>query len=139
LFLAEDTEILSLLAEKSLTDVNIRIALGDLESSHVTPHGKEDIGDAVQAKARKALTLYRSVAGPENVEIHLHQTVLYNSIYRADDQLIVNQHAYGIPEARALVFCLRDIGRGEMTAVYRDSFERVGRGYAANVGQPVSA
>jgi hypothetical protein len=31
----------------------------------------------------------------ENVEIRLHQTVLYNPIYRADDQLFVNQHAYG--------------------------------------------
>ena len=55
----------------------------------------EDIGDAAPAKIRKALALYQSVAGAENVEIRLHQTVLYNSIYRADDQLIVNQHAYG--------------------------------------------
>jgi hypothetical protein len=55
----------------------------------------------------------------------LHQTVQYNSIYRADDQLIVNQHAYGIPAAHAPVFCLRDAGGGEMIALYRDSFERV--------------
>ena len=88
--------------------------------------GEEDIGDAVPAKIRKALALYRSVAGPENVEIRLHQAVLYNSIYRADDQLIVNQHAYGISAARAPVFCLCGTGgAGEMTALYRDSFERV--------------
>jgi hypothetical protein len=68
------------------------------------------------------------VAEPENVEIRLHQTVLYNSIYRADDQLFVNQHAYGIPAAHAPVFCLRDTGDGEMTALYRDSFERVWAG-----------
>ena len=49
------------------------------------------------AKIRKALTLYRWVVGPENMEIRMHQTLLYNSIYRADDQLLVNQHAYGIP------------------------------------------
>jgi hypothetical protein len=29
------------------------------------------------------------VAEPENAEIRLHQTVLYNSIYRADEQLLV--------------------------------------------------
>jgi hypothetical protein len=51
--------------------------------------------------------------------------VLYNSIYRADGSLIVNQHTYGIPAAQAPVFCLRDTGRGEMAALYRDSFERV--------------
>jgi hypothetical protein len=79
----------------------------------------------MHAKIRKALTLYRSVAELENVEIRLHQTMLYNSIYRADDQLLVNQHAYGIPAAHAPVFCLRDTGSGEMGALYLDSFECV--------------
>jgi transcriptional regulator with XRE-family HTH domain len=125
LFLAEDTGILRLLAEKGRAGVNIRIALGDPESSHAALRGGEDIGDAVPAKIRKALALYQSVAGVENVEIRLHQTVQYNSIYRADDQLIVNQHAYGIPAAHAPVFCLRDAGGGEMIALYCDSFERV--------------
>jgi len=123
LFLAEDTGILRLLAEKGRVGVNIRIGLGDPESSRVVQRGEVDIGDAVPAKMRKALTLYRTVAELENVEIRLHQTVLYNSIYQADDQLFVNQHAYGIPAMNAPVFCLRDIGDGEMTALYRNSFE----------------
>ena len=125
LFLAEDRGILHLLAEKGRAGVNIRIALGDPESSHAVQRDEEDIGDALPAEIRKALTLYPSVAEPENVEIRLHQTVLYNSIYRADDQLLVNQHAYGIPAAHAPVFCLCDTRGGEMTALYRDSFERV--------------
>lgn len=125
LFLAEDTGILRLLAEKGRAGVNIRIALGDPETSHAALRDDEDIGDAVPAKIRKALALYQSVARVENVEIRLHQTVLYNSIYRADDQLIVNQHAYGIPAAHAPVFCLRDTEGGEMITLYRDSFERV--------------
>jgi transcriptional regulator with XRE-family HTH domain len=130
LFLAEDRGILYLLAEKGRAGVNLRIALGNPESSHVAMGGEEDIGDAVPAKIRKALALYRSVAGPENVEIRLHQAVLYNSIYRADDQLFVNQHAYGVPAARAPVFALRCTGGGEMTALYFDSFERVWGGAA---------
>ena len=125
LFLAEDIGILRLLAEKGRAGVNIRIALGDPESPHAALRGDEDIGDAAPAKTRKALALFQSVAGGKNVEIRLHQTVLYNSIYRADGQLIVNQHAYGIPAAHAPVFCLRDAGGEEMVAVYRDSFERV--------------
>ena len=125
LFLAEDGGILHVLADKSRAGVNIRIALGGPESSHTAQRLGADIEDAVPAKIRKALALYRSVAEPENAEIRLHQTVLYNSIYRADDQLLVNQHAYGIAAAHARVFCLRDSGGGEMTALYRDSFERV--------------
>ena len=58
------------------------------------------------AKIRNALTLYRPLGAVENIEIRLHRTVLYNSIYRADDQLLVNQHAYGIPAAQAPIFCL---------------------------------
>jgi hypothetical protein len=34
------------------------------------------------------------------VQIRLHQDLLYSAIYRADDQLLVSQHAYGIPRAR---------------------------------------
>ena len=61
----------------------------------------------------------------ENVEIRLHQTVLYNSLYQADDQLFVNQHAYGIPAAHAPVFCFRAAERDGMVGAYLDSFERV--------------
>jgi transcriptional regulator with XRE-family HTH domain len=125
LFLAEDRGVLQLLAEKGRVGVNIRIALGDPESSHSAQRGEEDNGGAMLAEIRKALTLYRAVAEPENVEIRLHRTVLYSSIYRADGQLLVNQHAYGIPAEQAPIFCLSDTGSGEMTALYRDSFERV--------------
>jgi hypothetical protein len=77
------------------------------------------------AKARNALTLYRPLLGTENVEIRLHEGVLYNSIYRADNQLFVNQHAYGIPAAHSPVFCYREAESGHMANAYLDSFERV--------------
>ena len=77
------------------------------------------------AAIRNALALYKPLNEVENVEIRLHKTVLYSSIYRADDQLLVNQHAYGIPEAQAPVFRLRGTEGGEMAALYFDSFEHV--------------
>lgn len=125
LFLAEDRGILRVLAEKGRVGVNIRIALADPENSHDAQRDEDAVGDAMPGKIRRAITLYRSVAEPENVEIRLHRAVLYNSIYRADDELIVNQHAYGIPAADAPVFCLGDSGHGEVAALYRDSFGRV--------------
>ena len=123
LFLAEDRGILRVLAEKGQAGVNIRIALGDSGSAHAAQTDEGGIKDAVPAEIVKALTLYRSVAGIENVEIRLHHAMLYSSIYRADDQLLVNQQAYGIPEAHAPVFYIRGTGGGEMIALYRDSFE----------------
>ena len=111
LFLAEDTGILRILADKGRAGVSVRIALGDPDGPNVAERGEEEgIGDAMAAKIRNALTLYRPLCAVENIEIRLHRTVLYNSIYRADDQLLVNQHTYGIPAAQAPVFCLRNAG-----------------------------
>jgi hypothetical protein len=61
----------------------------------------------------------------QNIEIRLHGTVLYNSIYRADEQLLVNQHTYGIPAAQAPVFCLCETDGSEIVTLYLESFERV--------------
>jgi transcriptional regulator with XRE-family HTH domain len=129
LFLAEDMGILRILANKGQAGITVRIALGDPDGPHAAQRGDEEgIGDAMSAKIRNALTLYRPLAAVENIEIRLHQTVLYNSIYRGDGRLLVNQHTYGIPAAQAPVFCLKDTGSGDMTALYLGSFERVWAG-----------
>jgi transcriptional regulator with XRE-family HTH domain len=126
LFLAEDAGILRILADKGCAGVGVRIALGDPDGPNIAERGEEEgIGDAMAAKIRNALTLYRPLGAVENIEVRLHRTVLYNSIYRADHELLVNQHTYGIPAAQSPVFCLSDSGSGEMAAVYLDSFERV--------------
>ena len=126
LFLAEDAGILRILADKGRASVAVRIALGDPDGPNVAERGEEEgIGDAMGAKVRNALMLYRSLSAVENIEIRLHRTVLYNSIYRADDQLLINQHTYGIPAAQAPVLCLCNTDGGEMAALYLDSFERV--------------
>ena len=126
LFLAEDTGILRILADKGRAGVAVRIALGDPDGPHAAQRGEEEgIGEAMPAKIRNALTLFRPLTTVQNIEIRLHRTVLYNSIYRADNQLLVNQHTYGIPAAQAPVFCLCDTEGGEMAALYLDSFERV--------------
>ena len=119
LFLAEDAGILAIIADKARSDIRVRLALGDPDGAAVAQRGQDEgIGDAMPAKIRNALTLYRVALKVENVEIRLHDTVLYNSLYRADDQLFVNQHAYGLPAAHAPVFCLHPSEGGDMIATY---------------------
>jgi hypothetical protein len=126
LFLAEDAGLLGIIEVKACRGVRVRLALGDPDSRGVAQRGQEEgIGDAMAAKVRNALTLYRPLSASGNVEIRLHQTVLYNSIYQADDQLCVNQHAYGVPAAHAPVFCFRASDRGDLVRAYLDSFEQV--------------
>jgi transcriptional regulator with XRE-family HTH domain len=126
LFLAEDAGLLGIIADKASRGVRVRIALGEPDCPAVARRGQEEgIGDAMAAKVRNALALFRPLTGIEHIEIRLHEAILYNSIYCADGQLFVNQHAYGIAAARSPVFCYRESESGEIAAGYIDSFERV--------------
>jgi len=53
------------------------------------------------AKAKNVIVLFRPLLAEENAELRLHGTVLYNSIYRADDQLLVNTQIFGTRTDRA--------------------------------------
>ena len=126
LFLAEDSGVVQRFADKARAGVRVRILLGDPDSGQVTDRGADEgIDEAMAAKVRNVLVLYRPLYDVEGVEIRLHRTVLYNSIYRADDQLLVNTHVYGVAASNAPVLHLRKVAGGDMVHTYLDSFERV--------------
>ncbi|WP_243725471.1 hypothetical protein [Actinomadura rubrisoli] len=68
------------------------------------------------------LGYYRPLAG--HVDIRLHDTPLYNSIYRFDDEMIVNSHVYGILAAYTPTMRIRRVD-GVYFNTYLESFERV--------------
>jgi len=126
LFLAEDAAAKKILADRAGAGVRVRILLGDPDSPQVAERGAtEGVGDAMAAKIRNALVLYRVLRGTGGVEFRFHQTILYNSIYRGDDQLLVNTHVYGVTAALAPVWHLRRLAGGEIAATYLESFEQV--------------
>ena len=83
---------------------------------------------------RNTLIVFRPLLQIENVEIRLHGTTLYNSIYRADEQLLVNTHIYGMMANNAPAFHLRKIPGGDLVSTYLESFERVWEGAAPYEG-----
>lgn len=129
LFLAEDTGIMRALAERAHGGVSVRILLGDPDGTCVAERGSDEgVGESMAAKIRNALVHYRALRDVDGVEIRLHDTVLYNSIYRADDDLLINPHAYGIAASHAPVLHLRRAEDGDMASTYLESFERVWSG-----------
>jgi hypothetical protein len=125
LFLAEDVELVRVLGEQARAGVAVRILLGDPDSPIVGERGAEEgIGDAIAAKIRNTIVLCRPLL-TEGVQVRLHRTILYNSIYRADDEILVNAHVYGAAAAHAPVLHLRQRDPGDLVATYLDSFERV--------------
>ncbi|MEU5990788.1 DUF5919 domain-containing protein [Spirillospora sp. NPDC047418] len=126
LFLAEDMGIMRALAERACNGVSVRILLGDPDGTCVAERGcDEGVGESMAAKIRNALVHYRALRDVDGVEIRLHDTVLYNSIYRADDDLLINPHAYGIAASQAPVLHLRRAEDGDMASTYLESFARV--------------
>jgi len=129
LFLAEDVDVLRLLADKARGGVAVRVLLGDPDCPGVAERGVEEgIGDAIPAKIRNAIVLYRPLLRTPGIGIRLHTTVLYNSIYRADDELLVNVHVYGTAAAHAPVLNLRQATPGDLVTTYLESFDRVWHG-----------
>jgi hypothetical protein len=66
----------------------------------------------------------------DGVQVRLHATVLYNSLYRADDELLVNTHVHGVPAAQAPVVHMHAKDEIGLVATYLDSFERIWAGAA---------
>ncbi len=126
MFLAEDASAQRLLIAKAKSGVRVRVLLGEPDSPEVAERGHdEEIGEAMAAKVRNALVNYRPLRAIKSAEVRLHRTVLYNSIYRSDNQLLVNMHVYGMPAYSAPALHLRKVAGGEMTATYLESFEHV--------------
>ncbi|SHN46915.1 XRE family transcriptional regulator [Cryptosporangium aurantiacum] len=126
LFLVEDGGLLRVLAERAESGVRVRMAFGDPESSDVEARGAEEgIGAALGAKVRSAFVLARPLLEMPGVEARVHDTVLYNSLYRGDDDVLVNAHIYGLGASRAPVLHVRRAGPDSMASTYLASFERI--------------
>ncbi|MEV5706019.1 XRE family transcriptional regulator [Actinoallomurus sp. NPDC052274] len=126
LFLAEDNGIICVLANKARAGVRVRILLGCPEGSQVSARGVcEGINAAIAAKVRNAITLYRPLVEIDGVQIRLHDTALYASIYRADEYALINTHIHGVPASHAPVFEIRHTVPGDMAETYFESFDRV--------------
>jgi transcriptional regulator with XRE-family HTH domain len=126
LFLSEDSGTQKIFKDKAKAGVRVRILLGEPDSQVVADRREDEgVGDAQAAKIRNALALYRPLRAVDGVEFRFHRTVLYNSIYRADDQVLVNTHLFGVTAAHAPVWHLRKLPAGELASLYIDSFERV--------------
>ncbi|MEV7227283.1 helix-turn-helix transcriptional regulator [Polymorphospora sp. NPDC051019] len=113
------------LRAKAEAGAQVELLFGDPESQHVAQRGEDEgIGSAMASKVLNTLAFYKDLRGMDTVGIYFHDTILYNSIYRFDDELLVNTHLYGTPAAYAPVLHLRRLGGGELFDNYVSSFNR---------------
>ncbi|MFD3805031.1 helix-turn-helix domain-containing protein [Streptomyces sp. NPDC058619] len=125
-WLTEDSTFHQVVKEKSAAGVSIRFMLGEPESPAVAVRGADEgIGSAMASKVRNALVNYGPLFGLPGVEFRLHATTLYNSIYRADGEMLTNGHLYGVGAYMAPVLHIQRVPGGELFDAYAESIERV--------------
>lgn len=125
-WLTEDPRFHRLVREKAADNVPVRFMLGNPNSSAVAVRGDDEgIGSAMAAKIRNALLNYAPLFSVPGVEFRLHGTTLYNSIYRADNELLANGHVYGVGAYLAPVIHLQRVPGGELFDTYAESLERI--------------
>ncbi|MBO0610693.1 helix-turn-helix domain-containing protein [Myceligenerans salitolerans] len=122
----ENPGAIALLRQKARSGVRVRLVLADPDSPEAALRGAEErLGEALAARIRMALAHYRPLIGAPGVEFHQHRTTLYNSIFRFDDEMLVNQHVYGTYGYLAPILHLRRDPAHDMFDMYATSFERV--------------
>jgi transcriptional regulator with XRE-family HTH domain len=127
LFLVDDPRLIKTLRAKAGKGTRIRLLTGDPASQAVAKRSlEENIGKGViPNKVRNLLAFLRPLAEVEGIQIRCHGTPLYNSIYRFDDDMLINTHLYGFMAAHAPVLHLRRLSTGELFESYSESFENV--------------
>lgn len=124
LFLAEDPLFHDLVKVKVEAGTQVRILLGDPDCAAVRQRGMDEGHRIMDGKIRNALVLYRPLMRTHpDIGLRLHDSTLYNSIYRADDEMLVNPHVYGIGAYMAPVMHLRRLPGGGLFDTYANSIE----------------
>ncbi|MFF0228855.1 XRE family transcriptional regulator [Micromonospora sp. NPDC005254] len=127
LFLVEqDPRLIDVLRQKGVDGVTVNILLGDPTSPAIERKSVEEGTPGVMAaKIRQVQQYYKRLDDARGVKVLYHDTTLYNSIYRFDDEMLVNMHVLGFPAPHAPVMHLRKLNGGELFRTYSDSFDRV--------------
>jgi transcriptional regulator with XRE-family HTH domain len=125
------------LAKRASDGMQVRILLGDPASDAVRKRGEEEgIDDGLAGRIRLHLRYLEPVMDQAGIEIRLHTTTLYNSLYRFDQSLLVNSHAYGAPASHSPVLHLQRVPGGRLFDHYMVSFDRVWARGRAITNQP---
>jgi hypothetical protein len=127
MFLTEKPKLVQQLRTKARNGVRVRMMFGQSGCEAVVQRSKDEgIGaNTISAKIEQALAYFNSLVDEAGIEIRTHTTVLYNSIYVFDRDMIVNPHIYGKTAPHAPALHLRRTGPDDLFDTYLNSFEQV--------------
>jgi hypothetical protein len=118
--------IASMITDAAGRGVDVRLCFGDPTCEAVATRDQEErLGGTLAHKIRSSLTYYRPLADVSGCEMRLHSTTLYASLFRYDDEILANPHAFGEPASANPTLHLRRLDGGPVAEHYIACFERV--------------
>jgi transcriptional regulator with XRE-family HTH domain len=115
-----------LILDRARNGVRVRLLLGDPESEAVRRRGEEEqIGDGLAGRCNLTWTYCKPFLDEPGIEARKHNATLYSSLFRFDDTLMVNPHAYGAAASHSPVFHFQKLAGGRLFPHYMSSLERV--------------
>lgn len=124
-FLVEVYRLGQVLRDLSAAGGQARVLLGDPGSAAVVQRGIDEALPTLPARAASTLEYLSPVLGLPGVEVRVHGTPLYASIYRFDDSMMVNLHTHGLPAKDNPVLQLQQLPGGKLFKYYEEAFDRV--------------
>lgn len=113
-----------LLATAARSGVRIRLLFGDPESESVARRGAEEgIGDLLASRCRLTWNYLQPSLEIPGVEARMHDATLYASMFRFDDQVLVNPHTLGSPASHSPVLHIRKLSGGRLFDHYLKSLD----------------
>ncbi|WP_052665335.1 helix-turn-helix domain-containing protein [Nitriliruptor alkaliphilus] len=118
--------LMELLRDKGRDGCQVRIALADPEAEIVVQRDEEEqLEEGLLARIRTAIKYYGELEDADGVELRLHGTPLYSSLFAFDHELLVTPHLYRTPGSKAPLLHLRRRGPDGLYANYLQHFARV--------------
>jgi DNA-binding Xre family transcriptional regulator len=114
------------LTDAARRGVQIRFLIGDPDGDNTALRGKEEgIGESVHARSHNSVELLRPYTTTPGFDVRTHETTLYTSIFRVDDDMIVNFHLYGSPGRDNPVMVFSRQQEPRLWATFERAFTRV--------------
>ena len=127
LFLFElQARLPEILARKAQEGCQIRIAIVDPTSQQAADRDAEErINQGLIARIRMAIQYFSPLLGCPGVEIRLHRSPMYNSVFRFDEQMLVTPHLYATPGQQAPLLHIRRNGSDGLFDNFASHFDAV--------------
>jgi hypothetical protein len=115
----------ALLASRIRTGVTVRLCVAEQESPGACAIDALQHDRGASCCGEAALALASELRPLGSLAVRGYEGILYNTICRADNQLLAVQHAHGIDLRRAPVVMLSNEGKAVMFDAYARSFDKI--------------